>query len=447
MLSLRCLPAAQKIFSHCLNAQTASLKIGSRCLATINSEINQKKTAFPTTTNIVHQQIRFTSFFNKLTGEQLWKGVTSVSNAGKKRGRGKGNRKKFAKNLNRGQVIGVGKANIIWPGLTTPVIRGKELVERQKLPEDPDREARLIKIRNEMGRFRPLKLSPIERGWSGSKMPGRSIGPPDPLHGEMWEGFDTKVLELKTVTCMTGNLGRTRRQSAFVVTGNKQGLCGIGLAKAIDPKAAMKTAKNKAAQNLLFVERYEGHTVIHDFFTQFGHTKIFVTKMPEGYGLVCHRAIRTVCEVIGITDLYAKVEGSTNVKNVVKAFLIGLMKQKSHEQLADETGLNVVEFRQETEFYPEVVAAPIVSRDDVKEVPDYKQYCFDNKVVLKKKKPPPFYTKEPGWLYHLVKMENARNHDKVRKQLRFEYGFLRSFLYDKYPECRAGPVKKEESES
>lgn len=42
--------------------------------------------------------------------DQLWKGVTSVSNAGKKRGRGKGVGKKMAKNLNRGQMIGVGKA-------------------------------------------------------------------------------------------------------------------------------------------------------------------------------------------------------------------------------------------------------------------------------------------------------------------------------------------------
>lgn len=41
--------------------------------------------------------------------DQLWKGVTSVSNAGKKRGRGKGSSRIIAKDLNRGQVIGVGK--------------------------------------------------------------------------------------------------------------------------------------------------------------------------------------------------------------------------------------------------------------------------------------------------------------------------------------------------
>jgi len=38
----------------------------------------------------------------------LWKGVTSVSNAGRKRGRGKGAGRKMIKDLNRGQIIGVG---------------------------------------------------------------------------------------------------------------------------------------------------------------------------------------------------------------------------------------------------------------------------------------------------------------------------------------------------
>ena len=69
---------------------------------------------------------------------QLWKGVISVSNAGKKRGRGKGAGRKVAKDLNRGQIIGFGKANIQWPGLNAPIIRGRELVQQQKLPEDPD---------------------------------------------------------------------------------------------------------------------------------------------------------------------------------------------------------------------------------------------------------------------------------------------------------------------
>lgn len=69
-------------------------------------------------------------------------------------------------------------------------------------------------------------------------------------------------------------------------------------------------------------------TVLHDFFCQFGKSKIFVQKKPEGHGLVCHRVIREVCKAVGIKDIYAKVEGSTkNVQHVAKAFMMGLLQQ------------------------------------------------------------------------------------------------------------------------
>lgn len=101
-------------------------------------------------------------------------------------------------------MIGLGKANIIWPGLSAPIIRGKELVEQHQLPEDPEREKKLVQLRDQMGIVKRQKLSPIERGWSGSKMPGRSIGGPDPIgegsyllylvvlrNNYFWEMFET----------------------------------------------------------------------------------------------------------------------------------------------------------------------------------------------------------------------------------------------------------------
>uniref|UniRef100_A0A1B6KYM6 Small ribosomal subunit protein uS5m n=1 Tax=Graphocephala atropunctata TaxID=36148 RepID=A0A1B6KYM6_9HEMI len=384
-----------------------------------------------------HQQSRpsTTSFFNKLPAENIWKGVTSVSNAGRKRGRASGGRKKISKNLNRGQIIGIGKANILWPGLNAPVIRGKELVQRQKLPEDPEREAKLIKIRSEMGVFRPLKLSPIERGWSGAKMPGRSVGPPDPVGEDNFEGFDTRVIEYKSVFNMTGNLGRKRQISAFVVAGNGQGMAGFALGKAIEGRVAMTTAKNRAGQKLIFIERFNNHTVMHDFFTQFGKTKIFVKKMHEGYGLVCHRAIKTVCQVIGIKDLHAKVEGPTNVQHIVKAFFLGLLQQKTHEQLAEETGLHLVEFRKENQDYPVVMASPQTCRENLRDTPDFLQYVMNNRVVLERKKWPPFFAEYRGYKRYLWLCEKRRTHHKSRLQMMAEYGEVRSFLGEKHPEC------------
>jgi len=47
-----------------------------------------------------------------------------------------------------------------------------------------------------------------------------------------------------------------------------------------------------------------------------------------GYGLVCHRAIRTAAELMGIKDLHCKVEGSTkNVQAVTRAFFDALVHQ------------------------------------------------------------------------------------------------------------------------
>lgn len=346
----------------------------------------------------------------------------------------------MAKDLNRGQIIGIGKENILWPGLNAPIIRGRELVQQQKLPPDPEREKKLIKLRDSMGNFRVLRINPIDRGWSGSKMPGRSIGPPDTVGEDTFEGFDTKVIELKTVFIMKGNMGRKRRFSAFTVTGNGKGLAGFALAKGTEVKTALRKSKNRAGQKLMHIDLYNNHTVFHDFFCQFGKTKIFVSKKPEGHGLVCHRAIQTICSVLGIKDLYAKVEGSTNVQHVVKAFFLGLLHQKNHQQIAEEKRLHLVEFRKENSNLPKVVASPQSCRKDDEidsnEVLNFTQYVMGDRIVLKKKKFPPFYTKHRSYEIYLRKQERIRNQDKVRLDMLVNYGELKSFLTDKYPECR-----------
>lgn len=106
--------------------------------------------------------------------------MTSVSNAGRQRGRAKGLPKK--RDLNRGQIIGMGKIPIQFPGLNTPVFRGKELVQQQKLLVDPEREQKLAKLRElHFSRTKRMKLSPLERGWTSATWGGRKIGPPDPI--------------------------------------------------------------------------------------------------------------------------------------------------------------------------------------------------------------------------------------------------------------------------
>lgn len=79
---------------------------------------------------------------------------------------------------------------------------------------------------------------------------------------------------------------------------------------------------------------------------------------PLGYGLRCHRAIITICRLIGIKDMYAKVSGSVNMLNLTRGLFRGLSHQETHQQLADKKSLHVVEFREECGPLPIVVASP-----------------------------------------------------------------------------------------
>ncbi|XP_007424494.2 28S ribosomal protein S5, mitochondrial [Python bivittatus] len=157
---------------------------------------------------------------------------------------------------------------------------------------------------------------------------------------------------------MTANEGRKRSMSALVVVGNGRGSAGFALGKASHMKNALRKAKNKAVRHLQYVERYEDHTIFHDIATTFNKTTIRMKKQNRGYGLRCHRAIITICKLIGIKDMYARIYGSNNLLNLTTCLFKGLANQDTHQSLANKKGLYVVEFREECGPLPIVVAKP-----------------------------------------------------------------------------------------
>jgi len=377
--------------------------------------------------------VRHVGFYNKLPAHKLWASSSGTSNAGKKKGRSRG-RKQRIKNLNRGQIMGVGKVNMVWPGLNAPVVEGQTVMKIARLPDKEKEESAQQKVS-----IKRRKLNPLERGWSGVKMGGRSIGPPDPVGDQTFEGFDTIVLEAKQVCTMTGNLGRRRNFSVFVVTGNGKGCVGFGLAKSQVASAAISRAKKRAAQQLFYMDRYKEHTVLHDFNTEFGLSRMTVQKKPPGHGLVCHRAIASICKVCGIKDIYVKVfRVPKNYQNVTKAFFLGLLRQQRYEDLAAEKGLHLVEVSKDRLDLPVVLASPPTLRKahevDATESRDMTVHVLKGKLPLLKTREPPVKF-HPGWEWHLRKQQHKRIIAPKQYQLTKEYGFVRSHLWDKFPEC------------
>lgn len=137
--------------------------------------------------------------------------------------------------------------------------------------------------------------------------------------------------------------------------------------------------------------------------------------------------------------------------------------------MAEEKQLYLVERRAERGNFPEVVASPTRCRTKEEipadEIIDFTRYVLGGKVTLEKKKWPPFYQALPSWETHLKKTLYRRNLDgvsqnyftklpirihifynvimfQVKIRLLAQYGELRSFLTDKYPECRRGKNQK-----
>ncbi len=158
---------------------------------------------------------------------------------------------------------------------------------------------------------------------------------------EVRDEFDKKMLDCRRVTKVVKG-GRNMRFSALVVAGNKKGQVGMGIAKALEVPAAIEKASKSAKKALINVPIVNG-TIPHEVIGTFGKTSVKMLPSKLGSGLIAGGAARTVLELAGITDITAKIYGSTDKINVVRATLNGLKSLRTKEQVALLRGKSVEE--------------------------------------------------------------------------------------------------------
>jgi hypothetical protein len=88
-----------------------------------------------------------------------------------------------------------------------------------------------LKSRGKKRRYFNEKLWPLERGFSGAYVMGQKLGPPPPVDGMDFEGFETYCLEIKRTCHMTKIFGRVHTMTALVITGNGKGLAGYAVGR------------------------------------------------------------------------------------------------------------------------------------------------------------------------------------------------------------------------
>lgn len=150
-----------------------------------------------------------------------------------------------------------------------------------------------------------------------------------------------KLVAVNRVTKVTKG-GRTFSFSAIVVVGDENGIVGHGLGKAKEVTEAISKGIDDAKKNLIRVPLLHG-TVPHIQKGKFSGARVLLRPASEGTGVIAGGAMRAVFDAVGVHNVLAKSNGSTNPLNVVRATIRGLTEMNNPEAIAAKRGKSVEE--------------------------------------------------------------------------------------------------------
>ena len=155
---------------------------------------------------------------------------------------------------------------------------------------------------------------------------------------ERGDGLIEKMVAVNRVTKVVKG-GRIMAFSALTVVGDGDGRIGMGKGKSKEVPVAVQKAMDQARRSMIKVPLKNG-TIHHEVIGRHGATKVLCTA-KEGSGVKAGGPMRLVFDAMGIHNISAKVHGSTNPYNIVRATLDGLSKLYTPADIAAKRGLTV----------------------------------------------------------------------------------------------------------
>ena len=135
--------------------------------------------------------------------------------------------------------------------------------------------------------------------------------------------------------------GRRFGFAALVVVGDGNGRVGFGHGKAREVPEAIRKATEAAKRALIRVPLREGRTLHHDVQGRHGAGRVILRAAPAGTGIIAGGPMRAVFETLGMHDVVAKSQGSSNPYNMIRATFDALQREDSPRSVAARRNLKV----------------------------------------------------------------------------------------------------------
>lgn len=158
------------------------------------------------------------------------------------------------------------------------------------------------------------------------------------------DNFQERLINIRRVAKVVKG-GRQFGFSALTVVGDGEGTVGFGRGKAREVPLAVQKAMENARRNLVKLQLKEG-TLHYPMVGRYGAARVVMRPASEGTGIIAGGTMRAVFEVAGVRNVLAKVIGTTNPVNVVRAMVAGLKSVSSPEDIAAKRGKTIEEITQ-----------------------------------------------------------------------------------------------------
>ena len=137
--------------------------------------------------------------------------------------------------------------------------------------------------------------------------------------------------------------GRRFGFAAIVVVGDNKGKVGYGSGKAKEVPEAIRKASQNAKNKMIRVHLKENRTIHHDVVGRFGAGKVILRSSKPGTGIIAGGPMRPIFESLGIKDIVAKSNGSSNPHNMIKATFDAFNKSDSPKGIASKRSKKISE--------------------------------------------------------------------------------------------------------